>query len=44
LSHTGPHNHMRDLRILFNNIKDHYNDEDLGIVVIGIIRLKNINW
>ena len=34
LSDTGLHNHMRDLRILFNNIKDHYNDEDLGIVVI----------
>jgi len=34
LSDTGLHNHMRDLRILFNNIKDHYNDEDLGIVVV----------
>jgi len=31
---TGLHNHMRDLRILFNNIKDHYNDEDADIIVI----------
>ena len=34
LSDTGLHNHMRDLRILFNNIKDVYNDEDLGIVIV----------
>jgi hypothetical protein len=34
LSDTGLHNHMRDLRILFNNIKDYYNDEDLGIIVV----------
>ncbi|WP_183580640.1 phage integrase SAM-like domain-containing protein [Mucilaginibacter sp. X5P1] len=34
LSDTGLHNHMRDLRILFNNIKDHYNDEDLEIAIV----------
>lgn len=34
LSDTGLHNHMRDLRILFNNIKDFYNDEDLDILVV----------
>jgi hypothetical protein len=34
LSDTGLHNHMRDLRILFNNIKDYYNDEDLGIILV----------
>jgi hypothetical protein len=34
LSDTGLHNHMRDLRILFNNIKDFYNDEDLDIVIV----------
>ncbi|WP_184544859.1 phage integrase SAM-like domain-containing protein [Mucilaginibacter sp. FT3.2] len=34
LQRTGLHNHMRDLRILFNNIKDFYNDEDLGIEVV----------
>jgi len=34
LSDTGLHNHMRDLRILFNDIRDFYNDEDLDIVVV----------
>jgi integrase len=34
LSDTGLHNHMRDLRILFNEIKNYYNDEDLGIIVV----------
>ncbi len=34
LSDTGLHNHMRDLRILFNNIKDFYNDEDLGVIIV----------
>jgi Phage integrase SAM-like domain len=31
---TGLHNHMRDLRILFNNIKDFYNDEDANEIVV----------
>ncbi|MGF7079595.1 phage integrase SAM-like domain-containing protein [Mucilaginibacter sp. UYCu711] len=34
LSDTGLHNHMRDLRILFNDVKDFYNDEDLDVIVI----------
>lgn len=34
LTDNGIHCHFRDLRILFNNIKDHYNDDDLGIVVV----------
>ncbi|MDB5014272.1 MAG: recombinase [Daejeonella sp.] len=34
LSEAGLHNHMPDLRILFNTIKDYYNDEDKGQVVI----------
>ncbi|AYL99167.1 phage integrase SAM-like domain-containing protein [Mucilaginibacter celer] len=34
LSDTGLHNHMRDLRILFNNATDFYNDENLGITII----------
>ncbi|WP_462268063.1 site-specific integrase [Mucilaginibacter sp.] len=34
LSDNGLHNHMRDLRILFNAVKNHYNDEDLDITVI----------
>ena len=34
LSDNGLHNHMRDLRILFNAIKDFYNDEDLEILVV----------
>jgi hypothetical protein len=31
---TGLHNHMRDLRILFNNVKDFYNDEDANEIII----------
>jgi len=34
LKDNGLHNHMRDLRILFNNIVDHYNDEDQGVEII----------
>lgn len=34
LSDTGLHNHMRDLRILFNNIREFYNDEDLGVLIV----------
>ncbi|MGN6179329.1 MAG: phage integrase SAM-like domain-containing protein [Mucilaginibacter sp.] len=34
LTDNGIYCHFRDLRILFNNIKDHYNDEELGITVI----------
>ncbi|QXV63909.1 site-specific integrase [Mucilaginibacter sp. 21P] len=34
LTNNGIHCHFRDLRILFNNVKDHYNDEDLGITII----------
>lgn len=34
LSNNGLHNHMRDLRILFNNIKEFYNDEDEEVVVV----------
>jgi integrase len=34
LSHNGLHNHMRDLRILFNAIRNHYNDEDLGCIIV----------
>jgi integrase len=34
LTDTGLHNHMRDLRILFNNIRDFYNNEDLEIIVV----------
>lgn len=34
LSDTGLHNHMRDLRILFNDVRDFYNDEDLEILII----------
>lgn len=34
LTDTGLHNHMRDLRILFNNVRDFYNDEDLEIIVV----------
>jgi len=34
LSNNGLHNHMRDLRTLFNNIKEFYNDEDLDIVIV----------
>ena len=34
LSDGGLHNHMRDLRGLFNVARSHYNDEDLGIIRI----------
>lgn len=34
LSDAGLHNHMRDLRTLFNAARDKYNDEELGIVRI----------
>ena len=34
LSDNGLHNHMRDLRILFNEIRNQYNDEDLDIIVV----------
>jgi hypothetical protein len=34
ISEIGLHNHMRDLRILFNNIRDYYNDEDLDVKVV----------
>ncbi|AMR32731.1 recombinase [Mucilaginibacter sp. PAMC 26640] len=34
LSDSGVHNHMRDLRTLFNAARTVYNDEDLGIVKI----------
>ncbi|WP_256009467.1 phage integrase SAM-like domain-containing protein [Desertivirga xinjiangensis] len=32
LSDAGLHNHMRDLRLLFNAARNYYNDEDLGII------------
>lgn len=34
LSDSGLHNHMRDLRLLFNESRNQYNDEDLGIIRI----------
>jgi len=34
LSDNGLHNHMRDLRTLFNNIRDFYNDEDLDVIIV----------
>lgn len=34
LSDNGLHNHMRDLRILFNAIRNFYNDEDLGLTIV----------
>lgn len=34
LSNNGLHNHMRDLRILFNCIKEFYNDEDDEVIVV----------
>ncbi|PAW95061.1 hypothetical protein CKK33_16795 [Mucilaginibacter sp. MD40] len=34
LTNNGLHNHMRDLRILFNNIKEFYNDEDDELIVV----------
>ncbi|WP_256009468.1 site-specific integrase [Desertivirga xinjiangensis] len=35
LSDAGLHNHMRDLRLLFNVIRDRFNDEDLGIIKVA---------
>jgi integrase len=35
VSDRSLHNYMRDLRTLFNEIKDHYNDEEKGIVVVA---------
>src|SRR5690606_28985523 len=32
LNKSGLHNHMRDLRLLFNACRNYYNDEDLGII------------
>ena len=34
ISDSGLHNHMRDLRLLFNEARNKYNDEDLGIMKI----------
>ena len=34
LSESGIHNHMRDLRALFNAARDHYNNDDLGLYKI----------
>ena len=34
LSDSGLHNHMRDLRTLFNAARDRFNDEDLGLIRI----------
>lgn len=34
LSDSGVHNHMRDLRLLFNAARNFYNDEDSGIIRI----------
>ncbi|UKT65104.1 site-specific integrase [Pedobacter mucosus] len=34
LSDSGLHNHMRDLRLLFNEARNIYNDEDLGTIKI----------
>src|SRR3546814_127135 len=34
LGDSGIHNHMRDLRILFNDVKEHYNDEEKGMIII----------
>jgi len=34
LSDNGLHNHMRDLRTLFNAARDHYNNDDLGLYKI----------
>ncbi|WCT13236.1 site-specific integrase [Mucilaginibacter jinjuensis] len=34
LTNNGLHNHMRDFRILFNNIKEFYNDEDEEVIVV----------
>lgn len=35
LSDSGLHNHMRDLRLLFNEARNKYNDEDQGIIMIA---------
>jgi len=48
VSNTGLHNHMRDLRILFNAIREFYNDEDLGVVIVkhypfGKYKLVNVD-
>lgn len=34
LGRAGLHNHMRDLRLLFNACRNKYNDEDLGVIQI----------
>lgn len=34
VSDAGLHNHMRDLRLLFNEARNYYNDEDMGIIRI----------
>lgn len=34
VSDSGLHNHMRDLRLLFNEARNKFNDEDLGIIKI----------
>lgn len=34
LSDSGLHNHMRDLRLIFNHAREYYNDEDRGIIKI----------
>lgn len=34
LGDAGIHNRMRDLRILFNEAKNHYNDEEIGVILI----------
>jgi hypothetical protein len=34
VSETALYNYMRDLRTLFNAAVDHYNNEDMGIILI----------
>ncbi len=34
LGDAGVHNRMRDLRVLFNAAKEHYNDEEVGEILI----------
>jgi integrase len=34
LSPSGLYNHMRDLRTLFNAAREHYNDDEIGIIKI----------
>jgi hypothetical protein len=34
ITNNGLHNHMRDLRVLFNAIRNFYNDEDLGLTIV----------